>query len=394
MCTGFAKPLVLAALAGGIQGLSAGAAPAHDFHWTIDNCACDASCYTDEVRRVDCDGHEVRFRSKGLPSKDHTLMTGIEASNQQFPRAHDFTFTITLLPRRDGGPAPTEAGPIGVAVNGVPLFDPSTQGPVDPRTGKRPSAYREGELDECGGHAGRGDDYHYHIAPKCLIDDLGRKRVEETRQPIGFAMDGHPILALGWFDPANDIEKYLDDCRGASDAGGRYFYNVKHEPDWDILNCFAGKVRRNFAHDDWTARKDAFGADITGIPIKFAIDRFDLRVGDGAACQVMTGTLADEQLLRTDGDVDRVRDRQGSLFYCNPHCYGQFLEADRKPRFRGRVLYFERYTDDCPAALGLASLPMFEAYEGPPQTRKGPPGTGKEGPRRGPPPPRPGGERP
>ena len=38
---------------------------------------------------------------------------------------------------------------------------------------RRPDLLAEldvGELDICGGHAGRGDDYHYPISPKCLIE--------------------------------------------------------------------------------------------------------------------------------------------------------------------------------------------------------------------------------
>lgn len=217
---------------------------AHEYNKPINNCAYEKTCYADEVSALTCSDNQVQFKSKGLPDKSNTMMTGITASNQQFLTVHDFTFHMTRHPELNARPTQTRPGAIGVAVNGVPLFDPSTQGPIDPETGKRPSAFQGGELDKYSGHAGRGDDYHYHIAPKCLIDDLGPDHVEAKRQPIGFAKDGFPILALGWFDASNDIEDKLDACRGITDPTGAYFYNVMHKPDWIILNCLAGPRTR------------------------------------------------------------------------------------------------------------------------------------------------------
>ena len=105
-------------------------------------------------------------------------MEGIEATNQQFPTVHDYQFKIKRNPTKNSEKVKTDAGPIGVAVNGVPIFDPSTQGKANKTTGKRPHTLLIGELDKCGGHAGRGDDYHYHVAPLCLIVQLGQDFVE------------------------------------------------------------------------------------------------------------------------------------------------------------------------------------------------------------------------
>ncbi len=341
-------------------------ASAHDIHWTIDNCACDSSCYSDEVTDVACTGGEAHFHSNGLPDEHHTLMNGITATNQQFPRPHSYTFSVNRHPSKAFFSKSLVPGAIGVAINGVPIFSPYTQGPIDPATGKRPSAYKEGELDECGGHAGRGDDYHYHIAPKCLIDDLGPVRVEDEKKPIGFAEDGFPILALGWFKPDHDIEDSLDKCRGATDAAGNYFYNVRHTPDWDVLDCIAGSTPRGFSRDDWQPRLDSGGHEIVGIPLPFTVGDYELRTDGHDACNVMTGTLREGQILNTDGTVERVANRTGSLFYCNAHCYGQFFEARHVRGAHGRVIYFERVADKCPAALDLAHLAQFEPYEGPP----------------------------
>ncbi|MFV1849653.1 MAG: YHYH protein [Porticoccaceae bacterium] len=349
----------------------------------IKTCKCDEGCYTDEVSNLVCNRDKARFSANGLPDPSHPVMTGITASNQQFPAAHDFDFEIILNPTLAAKPTPTEAGPAGVAINGVPIFDPSTQGPVNAATGKRPSAAEAGELDECGGHAGRGDDYHYHIAPKCLIDDLGNQWVDIDKKPVGYAMDGFPILALGWFDPANSVEALLDACRGMKDDKGSYFYNVETKPSWDVLNCLSG-TPRGFAKDRWTPRKDRTGAEIVGLPIPFEITSSSAAAYGNDMCRVMTGTLRGEQLLQTNGTTKRINAEDGALFYCNQACYGLFFEADRKSNIRGRAIYYDYITDGCPSGFNAASISTFAPYEGPAQTRKGPAGTGKGGPGAGP----------
>ncbi|MEM9635848.1 MAG: YHYH protein [Pseudomonadota bacterium] len=347
-------------------------APAHD----IKPCKCEASCYTQEVEKLTCNGGKARFSSDGLPSAKDPVMTGIIATNQQFPSVHNYEFEILLSPRLASSPTPTDAGPIGVAVNGVPIFDPSTQGPVNRATGRRPSALEEGELDVCGGHAGRGDDYHYHTAPRCLIEDLGRQWVDVEKKPVGYAMDGFPIHALGWFDRTNAVEGQLDACRGMKDDSGQYFYNVKTTSGWDVLNCLSGRPQR-FARDRWQHRQDRTGMEITGIPIRFAIKASSRKSYGREVCHVMTGMLQGEQVLRSNGQARRVNAEEGSLFYCSNTCYGLFFEADKSRAFRGRAIYYDFIDTGCPTGFNVAKLKTFEVYEGPAQTRIGPPGTGR-----------------
>src|SRR5438067_1282618 len=67
-------------------------------------------------------------------------------------------------------------GAIALAANGIPIFNPqNNRGEI---------SYEIGELDEWGGHCGRADDYHYHIAPLHLQEVLGREL------PIACALDG------------------------------------------------------------------------------------------------------------------------------------------------------------------------------------------------------------
>ena len=54
----------------------------------ISSCMCDEGCYTDEVSNLKCSSKSASFTSNGLPDEKHTIMEGIVATNQQFPRMH------------------------------------------------------------------------------------------------------------------------------------------------------------------------------------------------------------------------------------------------------------------------------------------------------------------
>ena len=319
---------------------------AHTIEETIADCKCDQACYTDEVTDLKCSGSSFSFKSNSLPDESHTLMLGITGNNQQFPSKHNLEIRLPLKPKQASRVTQTKPGAVGIAVNGVPIFDPSTQGPKQ-SSGKPVSAAQAGELDECGGHAGRGDDYHYHIAPKCLIEELGETAIDDRKQPVGYAADGFPILALGWFDQTNNIEAKLDECRGATDGSGQYFYNIENQGDFAILDCLRGKEQR-FARDSWTHRKNAKGKEIQGMPVKLAVTQYEQEEVQGKTCYVMTGILSDEQLLKSSGKVQRIKQLEGSIFYCASDCYGQFIET-KSARARGRLSVFDYQLKGCAA---------------------------------------------
>ena len=336
--------------------LVAGPAAAHEINASIFDCGCTAQCFTDEVTDVQCDREERQFSSLGLPDPTHTMMVGITGTNQQLPVPHTYMFRLPLAPEFIGAETPTVPGAIGVAVNGIPLFDPSTQGPIQAATGRPVSAFEAGELDECGGHAGRGDDYHYHMAPRCLIEEMGATAIEAERRPIGFAADGFPILALGWFEPGNDIEADLDTCRGIHDADEQYFYNVSTAAPYDILNCYNGSTERGFSRDTFQQRQNAAGQDIVGIPVGFTITAYERSDHAGGQCQHIEGVLGDEVVATSAGGDMRAEGIEGAIFYCDPGCYGQFLD---RANARPRVIYFERQLASCPADYGPAMSNAF-----------------------------------
>lgn len=181
---------------------------------------------------VTCDGTYAYLSSNGMPA--HQMMTGIVATNQQVPIPQDFTgsnaWKIPLNPVKGSGTTSYDTfnGPIGIAVNGVPIFNPDrpgNSGPVDTVAG--------GELDVCSGHAGRADDYHYHAAPTCIMRDF-----DAARQPLGWAVDGYGIYG---FTRADGSTPTRDACGGETDETGDYRYHVTRSYPY-ILGCFTGRV--------------------------------------------------------------------------------------------------------------------------------------------------------
>ncbi len=143
---------------------------------------------------VSCDASYAYIASDGLAA--HVMMDGISATNLQVPIAQNFrgshAWRIPLAPALAANPTAVVDGPVGIAINGVPIFNPCKQGGCQNGDTKI-----LGELDVCNGHAGRADDYHYHAAPTCLM--AGRPASYWSTHPIGWALDGFAIL--GYDDP-------------------------------------------------------------------------------------------------------------------------------------------------------------------------------------------------
>ncbi|MFN9041049.1 MAG: YHYH protein [Planctomyces sp.] len=112
-------------------------------------------------------------------------MVGITAWQQQVPLPQKYNgenaWRIPLNPVPAKAPMSAKTnffrGAIAIAVNGVPIFNPiKNDGKTD--------TLLAGELDNFGGHCGRADDYHYHIAPVHLEKQTG------SGTPVGWALDG------------------------------------------------------------------------------------------------------------------------------------------------------------------------------------------------------------
>lgn len=155
--------------------------------------------------------------SKGIPTT-HKMMTGITGWQQQVPIPQCYigsnAWSIPLNPIIAKTPVPVNPqhftkGAVAVAVNGIAIFNPFTNTGVD--------ALVDGQLDKWGGHCGRADDYHYHIAPLHLYD------YTQKTLPIAFALDGFAVY--GSMEPDGAAMRQLDANHGHFGTDGVYHYH-------------------------------------------------------------------------------------------------------------------------------------------------------------------------
>jgi phosphatidylethanolamine-binding protein (PEBP) family uncharacterized protein len=177
------------------------------------------------------DGEFLYVGSNGMP--DHNMMVGITAWQQQVPLPQpyfdDNAWRIPLKPVVAKEPAMIKGrflrGAIALAVNGIPIFNPqNNRGEV---------SYEIGELDEWGGHCGRADDYHYHIAPLHLQAQVGKG------MPVAYALDGYPVYGLT--EPDGSPVANLDECHGHEDAKIGYHYHASNKYPY-VFGGFHGEV--------------------------------------------------------------------------------------------------------------------------------------------------------
>ena len=160
-------------------------------------------------------GKYYLVESLGIP--DHQMMVGIKSWQQQVPTVQPYVGTnawsIPVTPVISQSPISAKGhflrGAIALAVNGVPIFNALNNRGDD--------ALLAGELDDWGGHCGRADDYHYHVAP------LHLKSIVGTKNPIAYALDGFPIY--GEVEPDGKKVINLDEYNGHFDSKKKYHYH-------------------------------------------------------------------------------------------------------------------------------------------------------------------------
>ncbi|EPR70297.1 conserved hypothetical protein-putative phospholipid-binding protein [Winogradskyella psychrotolerans RS-3] len=159
------------------------------------------------------DDNYLYVSSNGLP--DHDMMVGITNWQQQVPINQNYTgdnsWAIPTHPKMAEHPLSTKTnllkGAIAVAVNGIPIFNPLNNRGED--------ANAIGELDNWGGHCGRADDYHYHLPPLHLQDQVGEGN------PVAYAVDGFPVYG----ETTDSLDAYL----GKTNSDGSYQYHTIKE---------------------------------------------------------------------------------------------------------------------------------------------------------------------
>ena len=189
---------------------------------------------------VTCTDGQALIASDTYP--DHPLMTGIVGTNEQMPvPAKEYVSPIPLEPVLGSEPHTRDAA-LGVAVNGVPIYDYTAGGEMSVADLSVHQVEQDTvltqQLDICGGHAGRGDDYHYHATPTCMIAQMPNAGPEAI---IGWAFDGYPIYGDTNPDGSAIAPGDLDVCNGQPDPVYGYRYHTSKGAPY-IIQCLRGQT--------------------------------------------------------------------------------------------------------------------------------------------------------
>lgn len=221
------------------------------------------AAYPDPTLAVYCEGGEVIVESNGIPGYEFIPLTPNELAaidwQWRFPVEGELAAETSEIPL---------LGPVGIAVNGLPVYGPN-EGPFPDPYG---DPVYNGIVDSCGGHTAMAGDYHYHtLLVECLSSGYGP---DEPSPVIGFSFDGFPIYGSrgcldaacsevveyvsGWVetgDPTThawdnhayqggDDPTILDPCNGHVGPEGDYHYHVT-DGFPHVLGCYAGTATVN-----------------------------------------------------------------------------------------------------------------------------------------------------
>nr|CAB3262657.1 uncharacterized protein LOC100181491 [Phallusia mammillata] len=173
------------------------------------------------------------LRSNGIPDHKTGIFDGTSRSTPNYLLEQDNTWIIPATPRYARKVKCLPMGTIGMAINGVSIYNPFDSKCCD-------AGLTEANLlDICWGHPNGRGSYHYHIAPKCLYKNY----CSNASSIIGVAIDGFPIYGPIDEDGTELTKAHLDECNG-KETNGQYRYHVINEFPY-IMGCFKGKVLSN-----------------------------------------------------------------------------------------------------------------------------------------------------
>ena len=170
-------------------------------------------------------GNNVVIQSDGIPNHKSPYFATTDsryeadtiagfAKNPNSIATQSLTFNIPLNPAVATTHSSTPLGPIGVALNGVPLYN-QYAGPNQPLTNEIYS------FDQYNGHPQNSGQYHYHVEPKYLTAKYGKATL------IGFLLDGFPVYGP-MENGALVADSALDTYHGHFKATAEYPNGIYH----------------------------------------------------------------------------------------------------------------------------------------------------------------------
>jgi hypothetical protein len=183
------------------------------------------------------------YSGNGLPKGATTGEFPIKPSDDAYSydrnpnsiRAQQVRYSLPRHPHRASHPTCLSMGPIGVAKNGVAIFNALDATDRD--------AVAHEVQDSCGGHPQQFGLYHYHAIPSCLTRGESKHRASGL---VGYALDGYPIYGPRGNGGKLLTNSDLDACHGQTSKvfyeGRRqriYHYNATLEYPY-TLGCYRG----------------------------------------------------------------------------------------------------------------------------------------------------------
>ena len=193
-------------------------------------CLTDVEIATLKADRVmvveDYSADAYLIQSNGLPDR----ATPPVENNPNTARTQNHNFTIPKIPTDVDPPGCLPMGAIGIATDGVALFNPYTIELYNAVEGDNKEKF-----DKCDGHADQTGTYHYHQIPSCLLN------ITIWDQFMGVAFDGYPIYGPIDETGRNLTRGDLDFCHGRINADGNFRYHMTYDFPY-ILGCYKGEV--------------------------------------------------------------------------------------------------------------------------------------------------------
>ena len=199
---------------------------------------------------------ERRVVGNGLPLNNTTGIFPVQKSDPAFlidrnpnriePQRVALSLPISPVPAST--PACVPMGPIGVALNGVAIFNALDAGGRD--------AVAHEVQDRCNGHPERSGTYHYHGPSPCVPGATGRNSL------VGYAFDGFGIYSMFDENGRELTNADLDECHGRVSRvewNGReasmYHYVLTREYPYTV-GCYRGTPARIEARGEGEPPRD------------------------------------------------------------------------------------------------------------------------------------------
>ena len=202
----------------------------------------------DKNVKVTISGDTFIVESNGIPT--HPTGTFPNSTNPNRIRDQNYRFVIPLTPKKATVTTRTPFGPIGVAINGIPFYNPYNAEGRDAVFGPNAEIF-----DSCCGHPDPMGRYHYHKYPVCVKSPF--KNDKDGHSPLlGLMFDGYALYGPNGPDGKPAVN--LDDCNGHEDAERGYHYHVTTKFPY-LIGAYRGVVEaRNIDRPRFAGRNGPF----------------------------------------------------------------------------------------------------------------------------------------